>query len=215
MAKVKREQTALELVLLRNIFYRDAYKRVWFCVVLVLLLNIALAAAVAYKYLQSPPPQYFAATPDGRIIQQHPLSDPVKSDAQILAYVANVTQIIYQRDYVHWQAQLQTASRSFTPQGWRNFISTLKASNNLNTLTQFSMVTKVQITGVPQILRQGVIGGHYSWVVKMPVLVQYVSPSHATISQSLDITYIIMRVAVQDNPDRIAINNFLPQTSGA
>lgn len=211
----KKKQGALELVLLRNLFYRDAYKRVWICVFLAFVLNIALVGAVVYRSMQKPAPQYFAATPDGRIIQEHPISDPVKSDAQVLAYVSKVTNIIYQRDYVHWQAQLQTASNYFTPAGWRNFSATVKASNNLNTLTQYSMVTKVQITGVPQILRKGVLGGHYSWVVKIPVLVQYVSPAHATISQSLDITYIIIRVPVQNNPDRIAINNFLPQTSGA
>jgi intracellular multiplication protein IcmL len=211
----QKKQSALELVLLRNLFYRDAYKRVWLCVFLVCVLDLVLLAGLVYRAMQSPAPQYFAATPDGQIIQQHPLTDPVKSDAQILAYVSNVTNVIYQMDYVHWQDQLQTVSNFFTPQGWRNYVDTLKASNNLNTLTQFSMVTKVQMTGVPQILQEGIVGGHYSWVVKAPVLVQYVSPAHSTISQSLNITYIIMRIAVQDNPDRIAINNFLPQTSGA
>jgi intracellular multiplication protein IcmL len=211
----KKNQNALATVLLRNLFYRDAYKRVILCVFLVVILDVLLGASVVYKSMQSPPPQYFAATPDGRIIQQHPLSDPVFSDAHVLAYVSKATSVIYQRDYVHWQAQLQTISDYFSPPGWRNFIATLKANNNLNTLTQFKMVTKVTITGAAQILRKGVLGGHYSWVVKIPVLVQYLSPSHATISQSLDITYIIIRTPVQDNPDRIAINNFLPQTSGA
>jgi len=211
----KKKQGALEMVLLRNLYYRDAYKRVIICVFLVAILDILLFAGVAYKSVQSPPPQYFAATPDGRIILEHPMSDPVFSDAHILAYVSKATQVIYQRDYIHWQAQLQTASDNFTPAGWRNFITTLKASNNLNALTQYKMITKVSITGAAQILRKGIISGHYSWVVKLPVLVQYVSPVHATISQSLDITYIIIRVPVQNNPDRIAINNFLPQTSGA
>jgi intracellular multiplication protein IcmL len=211
----QKKQSALELVLLRNLFYRDAYKRVWVCVLLVALLDLALFVGVVDRAMQSPAPQYFAATPDGRIIQEHPLSDPVKSDAQILAYVSNVTNVIYQMDYVHWQDQLQTVSNFFTPQGWRNYTDTLKASNNLNTLTQFSMVTQVQMTGVPQIFQKGLIGDHYSWFVKVPVLVQYVSPSHATISQSLNITYIIIRMPVQENPDRIAINNFLSQTSGA
>lgn len=211
----KRKNNGLELVYLRNLFYRDGYKRILICVFLVAIIDVLLLGGVVYKSMQTPPPQYFAATPDGRIVHEHPMSDPVLSDAKVLAYVSNVTQVIYQRDYIHWQAQLQTISNYFTPAGWRNFISTLKASNNLNTLTNFKMVTKVQLTGVPQILRKGVISGHYSWVVKVPVLVQYLSPAHSTISQSLDITYIIIRVPVQDNPDRIAINNFLPQTSGA
>lgn len=210
-----KQQGALEAVLLRNLFYRDSYKRVWLCVILVSVLNIALIAAIAYKVAQPNRPIYFATTSDGRIIKQHPLSDPVKSNAQILAYVASATQTIYRRDYLHWQVQLQQAAKLFTGQGWRSFISQLKASNNLNTLTKFDMVTQVQITGVPEILRQGVLGGRYSWVVKVPVLVQYKSPSRNTISQSLDITFIITRVKVENNPDRIAINNFLPQTSGA
>ena len=31
---IQKKQGALELVLLRNLFYRDAYKRVWLCVFL-------------------------------------------------------------------------------------------------------------------------------------------------------------------------------------
>ena len=143
-----KDQNALPTVLLRNIFYRDAYKRVIACVFIALIIDVILLVGVIYKSTQVPAPQYFAATPDGRIIQQHPLTDPVLSDAQVLAWVSNVTQALYRMDYVHWQDQLQLVANYFTPAGWRNYVSALKASNNLNALTQFKMVTKVQLTGV-------------------------------------------------------------------
>ena len=112
-----------------------------------MIIDVILLVGVIYKSTQVPAPQYFAATPDGRIIQQHPLTDPVLSDAQVLAWVSNVTQALYRMDYVHWQDQLQLVANYFTPAGWRNYVTALKASNNLNALTQFKMVTKVQLTG--------------------------------------------------------------------
>ncbi len=211
----KQKQSALEMVLLRNLYYRDAYKRVVICVFIALVVNILLIAGVIYKSFTPPAPQYFPTTADGRIILEHPLSDPVESDAQVLAWIANVTQTMYRMDYIHWQAQLQETANYFTPLGWRGYRTSLDKSNNLNTLINFKMVTKVQLTGVPQILQREVIQGRYTWMIKVPVLVQYLSPVHSTINQSLDITFIVTRVPVQQDPDRIAVNNFLPQTSGA
>lgn len=79
----------LKTVLLRNAFYRDNYYRALLAVLLVAVLNVFLLAGVIYQWTHPPQPQYFATTPDGKIIMQHPLSDPVLSDDFVLQWATD------------------------------------------------------------------------------------------------------------------------------
>lgn len=205
---------ALKLVLYRNAFYRDGYKRLLFCLLLLLAVNGLLGFAVFYRYTHPPQPQYFAATADGRLIAIHPLTDPVLSDQQVLQFVAKAVRDMYALDYIHWRAQLQHVQSYFTVYGWQYYIDALRSSDNLNTLRKLKMVVSSQITGAPHIARKTIISGRYAWKVEVPLLVTYRGAKGQAIRQSMKVTLIILRVAVQDNPSRIAINNFIPQLSG-
>ncbi|MDF1761008.1 MAG: type IVB secretion system apparatus protein IcmL/DotI [Coxiellaceae bacterium] len=205
---------ALKLVLFRNAFYRDGYKRLLFALLLLIAIDALLAFGIFYSYTHPPMPRYFATTPDGRLITIHPLSDPVLSDQQVLQWVATAVRRIYQRDFVHWKAQLQQVQGDFTVQGWRNYIAALRQSDNLRTVTNLKMVSSANITGAPVITEKEVISGTYAWKIVVPVDVKYQNSGTKTIDQALEITMVVLRVPVQDDPDRIAINNFIPQTSG-
>src|SRR3989338_5668864 len=202
-----RNDDALSTVLIRNEFYRDNYRRAVLALLLILIINFALAVSIIYEWTHPPQPQYFAATPDGRIINIHPLSDPVVTESFILQWAADAVRKVYSLDFVHWQDQLQEASNSFTPDGWNWFLQQLKASNNLNTIQQFHMVSTATITGAPQIVAQAVISGHYAWKVSLPVLITYTNGDR-NIYQTAEITLLIIRMPVWQVPDRIAINNF-------
>ncbi|MDF1796609.1 MAG: type IVB secretion system apparatus protein IcmL/DotI [Coxiellaceae bacterium] len=205
---------ALKLILFRNAFYRDGYKRLLFAILLLIAIDIMLAFGIFYSYTHPPEPQYFATTPDGRIITIHPLSDPVFSDQQVLQWVATAVRSIYRKDFVHWKEQLQQIQGDFTVQGWQNYIAALRQSDNLNTITKLKMVSSAKITGAPVITEKEVLSGTYAWKIIVPVDVKYQNSSAKMIDQVLQITMVVLRVPVQDNPDRIAINNFIPQTSG-
>jgi intracellular multiplication protein IcmL len=207
--------TALKNVLLRNAFYRDGYKRVLFAVLLILFFDIALAFAIFYKYIHPPEPQYFATTPAGKIIHYHPLTDPVLSDQEILQWVSVAVRRMYELDFLHWRDQLQRIQNYFTPKGWQDWSAALKSSDNLNTISKLKMVSSGDITGAPTITQKAIIGGHYAWKVQVPVKVSYESSSRAPITQTYNITLIVLRQPVQSTPARIAINNFIPSVVGS
>ena len=71
------------------------------------------------------------------------------------------------------------------------------------------MVSDAVVTGSPQILEKAILDGVYAWKVQMPILVSYANVNK-NIPMPLEITLIILRVPVDQSPDRIAINNFLP-----
>ena len=200
---------ALELILLRNTFYRDHYKRALFAFLILLAVNIGLGGLIFYRSMNPPAPQYFATTADGTIINWHPLSDPVVTNDFVLQWSANAVRKAFSLDYEHWREQLQQASGSFTTAGWRYFLQSLKQSNNLKTLTKLKMVSNASITGAPRILEQEVIDGVYAWKIQLPILVTYTN-AQQTIPMPMNVTLIVMRAPVKQFPDRIAINNFLP-----
>lgn len=199
----------LELVMLRNMFYRDSYRRALMALLLLIAVNVVLAGVVVFLEFTPPKPQYFPTTADGRIIHWHPLNDPVVTDNFVLQWAANAVRQAFSLDFIHWRSQLQTASGDFTPSGWKYFLQSLKSSNNLTTLTQLKMVSNATITGAPQLLEKEVISGVFAWKIKVPILVTYTNAAR-TIPLPLMVTLIVLRVPVQQSAARIAINNFLP-----
>ncbi|MCH9644786.1 MAG: type IVB secretion system apparatus protein IcmL/DotI [Gammaproteobacteria bacterium] len=209
MTQDTKKSAGVELVVMRNAFYRDSYRRALFALVLLVFVNILLAGSIVYKVLNPPPAEYFATTAEGRLINIHPLSDPVVTDSYVLQWAADQTRAAFSQDFIHWRKQLQDASSAFTPGGWKYFLQSMKSSNNLKTLTANMMVSNAAITGAPQIIEKAVVNGHYAWKIQMPVLVTYTNGSQ-TIPMPMDVTLLVLRMPVQDYPQRIAINNFLP-----
>lgn len=204
--------SGLKLVMLRNAFYRDCYRRALAALLFILALNVVIGGTIFYKWTHPPRPQYFATTADGRIIMLHPLSDPAVPDNYVLQWTSQAVRKAFSLDYIHWRQQLQDASSNFTPGGWKWFLNSLKSSNNLKTLIQLKMVSNVTITGAPQILEKEVVGGHYAWKIQMPLLLTFTSKGRV-INMPMKVILIVVRMPVQNYPQRIAINNFLAKAS--
>ena len=204
--------SALEMVISRNAFYRDAYRRVVTLIILLFFVNCGLGATILMKYFNPPQPQYFATTAEGRIINIHPLTDPVVTDSYVLQWSANAIRQVFSTDYIHWRKQLQDASANFTQDGWGHFLTALKASNNLDTLIKMNMVSGAVLTAAPQIGTKMVVNGHYAWRVTMPLLITY-TDGHQKINMPWNVTVIVTRMPVKEYPQRIAINNFIPNVA--
>ena len=210
MAKVKNlKRTGLSLVLERNLFYTDNFRKINLIILLLLVVNLVLSVAIVYKYTHPTPPKYFATTADGRIIQTKPLTDPVVTDSFVMQWASDQVRQAFSLDYMHWRQQLEVAQNSFTPSGWKYFVDSLKKSNNLTTLTDLKMVSNAEIVGAPEISRSQVLDGHYVWDIKFSLLVTY-SNINKNIPMPMDINLIVMRMPVNEYDQGIAINNFLP-----
>jgi intracellular multiplication protein IcmL len=203
------KQDALTLVLSRNAFYRDGYRLTMLALLVIFIVDTALAGLFFYQIKHPPEPQYFAITNDGRMINNYRLDDPVFPDDHILQWSADAVRQSFSLDFIHWNAQLQVASAKFSTDGWRYFLEALKKSNNLETLTKLKMVSNAEITGAPRLVQKAMLGGRFIWKVQLPILVTY-SNAAQTIPVPMNVTLIVMRVSVEENPERIAINNFLP-----
>lgn len=208
--KNKLSEEGLTLVLMRNSFYRDNYRRATFVLIIMFFVNIVLGAAVIDRFINPPQPQYFPTNSQYQLIKYHPLSDPVVSNNFVLQFVSNAVQKSFNLDFIHWRAQLQEASTYFTASGWYWFLAAFKQSGDLDSLVKLNMVSDAQITGSPVVQYQNVLGGRYVWRVQVPVMISYRNPTKV-IHQPLKVIVIVERVPVQDSAYRIAINQFLPK----
>ena len=127
---------ALELIVMRNAFYSDGYRRALIVLLVIVAVNCILAGTIFYKLINPPQPQYFATTNDGRMINWHPLNDPVVTDDYVLQWATNAVRKSFSLDYQHWRQQLEDASSNFTSLGWKYFLQSLKQSNNLEDINQ-------------------------------------------------------------------------------
>lgn len=207
-------EDAVELVKLRNNFYRDNYRRVVVALLLLLLMNVGLVAIIIYQYQTRPEPRYFATSTDGRITPLYSLSRPVVSAAELREWATTAAVSAFSYNFANYRKALQEASERFTPRGWTNFQEALRRSGNLETVLKRKFVVSAIPTGTPEIIEQRVIEGRYTWKVRIPLLVTYQS-SAATLQDPLEVTLSVVRMSALQVPSGIAIDQYISSPAGS
>lgn len=201
------DRDALELVRLRNTFYRDSYRRVLAVLLIMVLVNIVLAVALFYVISHKPEPKYFATTSDGKITRLYALSSPIVSTAELLQWATVAATAANTYNFVNYRKELQEASQYFTPAGWKEYQRELKGSRNLETVLAKKLTVNAVATGAPIILDQGVVAGRYKWKIQIPILLTYES-STTKINQPLLVTMLVTRVSTLETPNGVGIDAF-------
>lgn len=205
--------SALELVRMRNEFYRDNYRRIVAILLLAFLIITLLISALIYVVTHPPAPKYFATDTTGRIIPLVPLNEPDLSTAALLQWANTAAVAAFTYNFVDYRAQLQAASEFFTPEGWQAYLQSLEASNDLVAVKAKNLVVSAVATGAPIITQRGIVDGRYTWQIQMPLLVTYQSASQIT-PQNLLVNMVITRVSTLDSPRGIGIAQFIATESG-
>lgn len=202
------DQDALELIKLRNNFYRDSYRRVLAVLLLMVVIVIGLLGLLGYMLTHPTKPEYFATTSDGRVIRLYALSEPVVSKAELLEWAAMAATEANTYDFTNYRKQLQDASQHFTPTGWQYFQEELKRSNNLELVIKKKLNVNAVPTGAPVILGQGLVNGVYKWRIELPLLLTYQSASEH-IAQPVIVRILVSRVSTLETPKGIQIESFI------
>ena len=198
----------IQVVQLRNDFYRDNYRKVVGALLLSAFIILLLGGAIVYIITHPPAPQYFATSVDGRITPLIPLAQPNLSNAAILQWANEAAISSYTYNFVNYRKALQDASQYFTPEGWQAFLSALKSSNNLDAVTAKKLIVTAVATGAPVIQEQGVLLGRYTWRVQMPMLVSYQSANQVS-QQNVMVNMLITRISTLSSARGIGIAQFV------
>lgn len=214
MAENKITDDAVELVHLRNHFYRDSYHRIMVALLLSILVAIALSLVVGYIVLNPPRPKYFAVDVNGRITPIIPLDQPNMSNAALLQWATQAAIAAYSYNFVNYRKELQAASAFFTPAGWQEFIKATTGSNNLEAIIKKKLNLSAVATGAPVVVASGVAdNGRYTWRIQLPLVITFQSSSQLS-QQSLVVTMKITRVDTLYSVRGIGIEQFIASSGG-
>jgi len=189
------EQQQLDNSTLEQEDFRERYRRVISTLVLMCVVAIVLTIGLIYMSVNRQEARYYATTTSGNVIPLQTLNEPVVSDSYLIQWAALSVRSSFNLDFIHLQANLKSARKYFTNNGFTAFVNALKTSKVLQTIKDSKLVSSAVVTKSPVILNKEIIGGRYSWEVQMPVLVTYTSASAST-QQELIATLMIQRVPV-------------------
>lgn len=201
-------EDALAVVQLRNQFYQDSQRKVMLALLIAILANFLLGGLLFYVIAHPPAPKYFATSINGRVTPLFPLSEPNQSDSAVLQWANQAAIAAFTYNFVNFRDELQASSGFFTAEGWDQFLDALQQSNNLDAVKAKKLIVSAVATRAPIILQKGLLNGHYSWRVQMPILVTYQSASEFT-QQNNVVTMLITRVSTLNSPRGIGIAQFV------
>ena len=198
----------VELVFRRNQFYFANYRLLCLILTLLFFIILFLGGIVIYQRVAWPQPRYFATTPDGRPIPIISLDIPYYDDTNVIInWAAKAVVNIYGLDFVTWRQTLQSSEEYFTPKGYLDFLTALKASTNLNAVKAKKQVVSAVITGPGVVTRQGQLTAElpYSWDIRMPATVTYQNSANEVIVQNGQMIMRIERGSLLRHKEGIAI----------
>ncbi|MES2998457.1 MAG: type IVB secretion system apparatus protein IcmL/DotI [Pseudomonadota bacterium] len=207
------KEDALQIVKLRNEFYRDNYRKVVTALLFSFFIVLILAGALFYIVTHPPEPRYFATSDDGRIVPLIPFEQPNLTDSALLEWANTAAAAAYSYNFVNYRQALQQAADYFTPEGKQMFFSAIKSSNNLQAVIAKKLIVSSVATGVPVVLEQGLMAGRYTWKVQIPMLITFQSASQFS-QQAVTVTMLIVRVSPLESPRSIGIAQFIVSGGG-
>lgn len=176
-------KSAIELVRLRNNYYRDSYRFLMSAVLALVLLCVVMIVVIYYLYTTRPAPRYFATNVMGGLVEIQPLTSPTLSDAALLGWSARAATAAFTFNYAEYQQQIEeTKNTYFTVSGGQNFLGAIKSSLNLQAVLQGFFVVTAEVAQAPTILQRGIVttpeGGQvFSWKIQVPIRVRWQSAS--------------------------------------
>lgn len=205
------ELSGLGVVSVRNEFYRDGYRSLLRIAVLQGVVIVGLIAVMFYVvHIHQPENRYFATTEDGRLVPMVALNEPNLSTPALMSWVAQASTEVMTFGFSDYRRRLQEASRNFTRRGWESFTQALQKSRIIEMVNENQQVVTAAPQSAPVLKSEGVVGGRYQWVVQLPLVLTYQSGSR-TRSDSLIVTFVVVRVPRLESPNGVGIEQWLAE----
>lgn len=193
------KKDALALVFARNSFYRVLHYLILGAFSLAVIVIGVLLWSFIYLQRNTTQPVYFATDNVSHLIKIIPLNVPNMTNADVAKWTVEAVQHALSFDYVNYRAQLQSSEKYFTPYGWTQYMTAIRANNNLVAITRRRMIAIAMAVQPPKLLVQGILGGAYAWKFQIPILMTYMLPpfdDKSKFANSLQVTVIVQRQQV-------------------
>lgn len=221
------QKQGLELVVIRNNFYKKNYRSASINFMLLLIGILLFISYIYFMHISTVYARYFPTNPAGKYIKMPPLNvnhldlnllkfapdgtlieypeinlndlsgDP--STALIAYWAKKAVIALYDYDYINYRQALQNVRDYFTLNGHSEFLVALNFSRNLEAVRNNAQVVSARIMGEP-VIQEGFLGETKAWQVEFPVDVIYENISDRPLVQKVIARLVIVRETTLRSP---------------
>lgn len=205
---------ALQVIRLKDDFYRDGFNKVLLALGMILVAIGLLIAASLYLFLSKPAPVFFATDNEWRVISPVPVNQPYLSTSEVLQWVNHAVQSSFTYDYINYSRELNKNKQFFTEEGLKKYIDLLNRYAAYETILASKTFINASASKAPYIDKQGLLPeGRYGWWVIMPLKIQF-SGYQRIYSQSVNFSVLVVRIPTLNDINGIAIDNISLPSQG-
>ncbi|MDG2347992.1 MAG: DotI/IcmL/TraM family protein [Gammaproteobacteria bacterium] len=206
---MKQRSEGLQLVLERNAFYRNNYRRFVAILFVQSVLLLIVSVVLYYSVVIKPTTTYFASTPDGVLIRLEPLTQPLKSNKFVAQWAAKSAQEVFSFDWINFRTQLASASENFTNEGYNSLIKSMNANRYFDLVKERKMIVSAVVTDPPVVVSAKSIAGIFTWQISLRMLVKYQGINESdSLTLPMTVQMRVKRVSQKENIKGIGIDEF-------
>ena len=190
-------------------WYRDKFHSTIKALIISGVINLILVTLVIIQLIIEPAPTYYAVTPDLRIMELQPLSEPYIRDDGLRDWASQTLISTFPINFRNWKQQLGSIRSRYDPSSFESLILSMKNNGILDLIENKRLICSATIQDPPVIHASGIQKGTYMWRIKMSILLFYESSEGIIARQNLDVDLLIQRASLLDYPNGINIKQIV------
>lgn len=191
------------------VWYRDKFHSVVKFAIIMAISNLILIIIVISQFIIKPSPIYYAITPDLRIMELQPLSEPYIRDEGLRDWASQTIISTFAINFRNWKQQLGSVRNKYDPSSFESLIVSMKNNGILDLIENKRLICSATIQDPPVIHASGMQKGVYMWRIKMAILLSYESSEGIVARQNLDVDLLVQRASLLDYPNGINIKQIV------
>lgn len=158
-------------------------------------------------YATHPVREYFASD-NGRLFPMIPMSQPYRKTADVIQYAKDTLNRSFTLDFLNFRQQLEDTRASYTKEGFKSFLDSLKASGVLESVRERRMNMSIS-AGTGVLTKEGIEDGRYVWLVELPIEVKLAGQTLELPPQRFLSTVRVERIPTLDSIEGIGVGQLV------
>ena len=198
----------MQVIGLRDYFYRDSFKKVLAILFGALLIALFLAGLVTYYFTSKPWPVFFAVEAQWQVQPPVTITKPFVSKADLLQWTSEIVPSLFNIDFLNYDADVAALANNFTANGWQVYQNQLKNFAAKDRMEQNHSFISARATDAPAIVNRGLLSGRYAWLINLPIKIDYYNLK-TNDTRAVTFQVLVVRVPTDKNLIGIAIDDIV------